>query len=219
MGILYVFDRLPSLRTTPVLLFATAASVAITLRLCLVAETGPLWLAFFALVISLLIAGGWTRWKRQMRSGLQTLSLAVVLAIPFIVTGIVLGSPESGGFPAAFAFFFGLVLGAMHALEARIEHCRPDSADLPVHTHFHRELGWVSALLFVFGVVTLWPWLGEMYGNGYLWILIVGVLAPLLFFWGRLRQPKYESSLVALYRFNRVLPYLGLILLVAIAVG
>lgn len=142
-----------------------------------------------------------------------------ILAIPFAATSLFMGSLSSGGFPALFALFFGFVIGQMRELQRRLQN-RDDVTDvLPVHVLFRRELGWMSAVLFVFGVTTLWPWLGERYGDAYFWILILGVLIPMLFFWGRLRQPRHEGSVAALYRFNRVLPYLGFLFLLAIAVA
>ncbi len=68
-------------------------------------------------------------------------------------------------------------------------------------------------------MITLWPWLGKIYGVGYFWILILGVLSPLLYLWGRMKQPGADTPLPALNRFNRLLPYIGLILLVAILIG
>ena len=47
----------------------------------------------------------------------------------------------------------------------------------------------------------------------------VGVLVPVLYLWGRLRQPRRQNSYLALLRFNRLIPYFGLVLLVAIALG
>jgi hypothetical protein len=83
----------------------------------------------------------------------------------------------------------------------------------------NRRLAIVSTMLFLFGVVSLWPWLGKLYDGGYFWILVLGVLAPILFFWGRLRQPRGESPITALARFNRLLPYLAVVLLLALAIG
>ncbi|MFZ5433110.1 MAG: hypothetical protein ACOZB3_04970 [Calditrichota bacterium] len=120
---------------------------------------------------------------------------------------------------ALFALLLGFVAWETHRIERKVRSENDEDEDLPVHALFHRSMNGISSVLFVFGVVSLWPWLGEMYGTAYFWILVLGVLSPILFFWGRIRQPKHEGSLNALYRFNRVLPYVGIILLLAIAVG
>lgn len=106
----------------------------------------------------------------------------------------------------------------MRNLENRL---RWDSAEEdPGSQHYYaRTLSWVSIILFFFGVVTLWPWLGKLYSDVYFWILIFGVLVPQLYFWGRVRQPHAEHPMLALIRFNRLLPYIGIILLIAIVLG
>jgi hypothetical protein len=142
----------------------------------------------------------------------------LAMGFPFMVTAVAMGRPQCGGFPAALAVLFSAVAFSTRDLEARLlaTSCEQDPAS---HPSYHRTLAVVSTILFFFGVVALWPWLGKLYGDRYLWVLVVGLLAPLLFFWGRLRQPRGEHPLNALIRFNRLVPYIGIVLLLAIVVG
>ena len=133
--------------------------------------------------------------------------MPLLLGLIFLDTAVLMGKPGAGGYPAVFAFFLALVGLITRRLEARFRTglAAPDKTLLhPVH---RPALAGLSTLFFFFGVITLWPWLGKLYGAGYLWVLILGVLAPLLYLWGRLKQPHTESPLPALTRFNRLLPY------------
>lgn len=219
MKLLSVFDRFPDLHDRKTLWIVAAISVVITARLCYVSGHHAIWPAIPALLLSVFIAWVWIRAKSQLHPAWAVWGFMAVLALPFVLTSMFLGSPSTGGFPAVFALFFGFVIGQMRELQRRLQNRDDVTDDLPVHALFRRELGWMSAVLFVFGVTTLWPWLGELYGDAYFWILIPGVLIPMLFFWGRLRQPRHEGSVTALYRFNRLLPYFGFLFLLAIAVG
>jgi hypothetical protein len=142
----------------------------------------------------------------------------LAIGFPFMVTAVAMGRPQCGGFPAALAVLFSAVAFSTRDLETRLlaDPCEQDPAS---HPAYHRTLAVVSTILFFFGVVALWPWLGKLYGDRYLWVLVVGLLAPLLFFWGRLRQPRGEHPLNALLRFNRLVPYIGIVLLLAFVVG
>ncbi|MDD5087514.1 MAG: hypothetical protein PHI18_01780 [bacterium] len=219
MKLLDVFDRLPDLYGRTTFIVAAAISSVIAARLCFASGVRTIWPAVPAMLLSVALAWLWIRAEKQIRPAWKTWGLMAACAFPFILTSLLMGSPSSAGFPAVFALLFGLVIGQMRDLQRRLTDRNDVTEDLPVHTIFHRELGWMSAVLFVFGVITLWPWLGERYGNGYFWVLVCGVLVPMLFFWGRLRQPRHEGSVAALYRFNRLMPYLGFIFLLAIAVG
>ncbi len=136
----------------------------------------------------------------------------------FLDTAALLGKMSCGGFPAVLAVLLSFIVHATHELELRTPASDPE-ADPHVHIVHHRALAWISIVFFLFGVVSFWPWLGKMYGNAYFWVMTIGVLMPLLYLWGRLRQPRRQNSYHALLRFNRLIPYLGLILLVAIALG
>jgi hypothetical protein len=142
----------------------------------------------------------------------------LALGWPFMVTAVAMGQPQCGGFPAVLAILFSAVAFSTRDLETRLlaDSFEQDPAS---HPSYHRTLAVVSTILFFFGVAALWPWLGKLYGDRYLWVLVVGLLAPLLFFWGRLRQPRGEHPMNALIRFNRLVPYIGVVLLLAIVVG
>jgi hypothetical protein len=136
----------------------------------------------------------------------------------FLATGALLGNLAIGGFPAALAALLTFIVHATHELELRTEVPEADS-DPHVHLLHRRTLAWISIVFFLFGVISFWPWLGKMYGDAYFWVMAIGVLTPLLYLWGRLRQPRRQNSYVALLRFNRLIPYVALVLLVAIALG
>jgi len=143
----------------------------------------------------------------------------VLIGLLFLNAASLLGHTSSGGFPAAFGVLLTFILLATRELELRTP--LPEDANVDPHVHIlHRKaLAWISIVFFVFGVISFWPWLGKLYGDAYFWTLIAVVLAPLLYLWGRLRQPRHQNSLTALHRFNRLVPYLGLGLLLAIALG
>lgn len=143
---------------------------------------------------------------------------ALLFGALFLDTAALLGKMSCGGFPAILAALLSFILHATRELELRTQ--VPD-ADVDPHVHVihHRALAWISIVFFLFGVVSFWPWLGKVYGNAYFWVLAIGVLVPLLYLWGRLRQPRRQNSYLALLRFNRLMPYFGLVLLIAIALG
>jgi len=219
MEILKIFDRLPELWKAWFLHLVMVSSTAIAGEKGIQAGAASPIPILPALILSLIVGFLWLRVRDRVSPLTRVLGIAVVLSLPFILTGILMNRLGSIGFPAISALFFGLVLELTHRIELRVRAENSDVNDLPVHAIFRVMMNWISSVLFIFGVVSLWPWLGEIYGNGYLWVLILGVISPILFFWGRLRQPKQESSLVALYRFNRILPYIFLIMLIAFAVG
>jgi hypothetical protein len=158
------------------------------------------------------------RHLRERKSWIPAIAAPLLLAAPFVLTAVAIGTPGCSGFPAAMTAMLSGVAFAMRGLEGRL---RADSAadDPSAKRYYVRTLSWMSTLLFFFGVVTLWPWLGKIYGNIYFWILVVGVLSPQLYFWGKVRQPHAEHPMDALIRFNRLLPYIAVILLVAIFLG
>jgi hypothetical protein len=194
--------------------FFVAAAVLVATSLVMVNTT---WLGWTFGLLPLVVLVVWRLLLSESRMAKLVLS-PLVMGAPFVVTAIALGRPGSGGFPAALAILFGSVAFATRDLEMRL--VAESAEENPAADRFYRwTLAAVSTLLFFFGVVTLWPWLGKLYGDRYFWILLLGVLAPLLFFWGRLRQPRGENPMNALIRFNRLLPYIGLILLLAIVLG
>jgi hypothetical protein len=141
----------------------------------------------------------------------------LLISSSIVGVGALMGTTGAVAFPALFALFLGLILQTLRDLESRVTAlCTEDAV---VHKLMHRRLSWVSVIFFIFGVISLWPWLGKLYGMMYLWILIIGVLFPVMTLWGRLRQPHRDNVLTALARFNRVLPYASLILLLAFVLG
>ena len=144
---------------------------------------------------------------------------ALLFGLLFIDTAILLGHAAYGGFPAAMAALLCFIVHATREIERRTQVPAGSDADPHVHIIHHKALAWISVAFFLFGVVSFWPWLGKVYNLAYFWVMGVGVLVPVLYLWGRLRQPRRQNSYLALLRFNRLIPYFGLVLLVAIALG
>jgi hypothetical protein len=136
-----------------------------------------------------------------------------------LATAALMGTPATGGFPAALAMLFTLVLNLTREIEVETETPEDGVDHPPVHFVHRLRLARISMVFFIFGVVSLWPWLGKIYGHAYFWVLVAGVLLPTTMYWGRLRQPRMESSYEALVRFNRLSPYLGGVLLLALALA
>jgi hypothetical protein len=141
----------------------------------------------------------------------------LLLSASILGVGAFMGTLGAAAFPAVFGLFLGLILQSLRELERRIT--TSVTEDAATHKLVHRRLSWVSVIFFVFGVISLWPWLGRLFGTAYLWILIIGVLFPVMTLWGRLRQPRRDNMLTALVRFNRVLPYASLVLMLAFVLG
>jgi len=178
--------------------------------------------AILALSIFVVFAGKSFLPRQSGIASNVVLKLAVaplLLGLPPIATAAVMGNPSAGGYPAVLTVLLGYVLFTTRDLEHRAVTDSEGREDFPVHTAYRGTLAWVSTVFFFFGTVSLWPWLGQIYDGIYFWILVIGVLLPTLFLWGRLRQPRAQNSLAALVRFNRALPYIGLILLIAILIG
>jgi hypothetical protein len=154
------------------------------------------------------------------RSRLALLIIAALLmGSLFLVSSAILGGMAWGGFPAVLAALLTFIVLTTRELEFRTPVPDDTSSDPHVHLIHRRALAWLSVAFFMFGVVAFWPWLGKIYGNAYFWVMAIGVLVPILYLWGRLRQPRRQNSYIALLRFNRIIPYFGLVLLVAIALG
>ncbi|MBL0060357.1 MAG: hypothetical protein IPP40_02380 [bacterium] len=134
----------------------------------------------------------------------------------FFFTSAALGVPLLGAFPAVIGALFVSVVRATLDIEEDIFENHGNSDQLEVEHHYRHKLAVTAVIFFLFGTVSLWPWLGEIYSKTYFWILLFGVLLPLAFFWGRIRQPKIEGAKIALIRFNRIAPVLGLIHIVAL---
>lgn len=134
----------------------------------------------------------------------------------FFFTSAALGVPLLGAFPAVIGALFVSVVRATLDIEEDIFENHGNSDHLEVEHHYRHRLAVTAVIFFLFGTVSLWPWLGEIYSKTYFWILLLGVLLPLAFFWGRIRQPKIEGAKIALIRFNRIAPVLGLMHIVAL---
>jgi hypothetical protein len=224
MNLYSPLDAFPDPWNSRFLTILVAASAATTITLCVRAGSDAVVPGFAALVLSVVVVFLSPRFL-QRRSGtpfptvLKLGFAPLMLALPFIFTAVLMGDMGAGGYPAAITVFYALVVISTRELELRARARMGKETGLPVHNIYHRPLTWISTIFFFFGVLTLWPWLGQIYGTGYLWILVIGVLTPVLFFWNRLRQPRKHDSMDALIRFNRLVPYIGLILLVAFLVG
>jgi hypothetical protein len=240
MSLFKIIDAVPDPANSRFVVGLVAASSAVTVWLAYRAGSDAVLVGLAAVVLS---AAGAFAWSRSIAGRLHGAVAGIVnsalLVIPFVVTGALMGQTGAGAFPAALAFLLALVVHSTRDIEHLVQkHNEIDSAsagsswtakaadDTEFWTHptlrvygMNRRLAFVSLILFLFGVISLWPWLGKLYDGGYFWILILGVLAPILYFWGRLKQPRGENPVSALIRFNRLLPYISLILLIAFALG
>jgi hypothetical protein len=220
MSLFRILDALPNPWNWRFLAATVAVSVVAVISACLRESSDSILAGAAVLILSVLAVVAGRRFVAANSSRAVRLVVApLLLGIPPLVTAVVMGYPGAGGYPTALVVLMSAALMITRDLEHRATHLSAGREDFPVHTVFHGALAWVSTLFFFFGVAALWPWLGHLYGAAYFWIAVVGVLLPTLYLWGRLRQPRYQPSMVALLRFNRVLPYLGLILLIAILVG
>ncbi|MCB9357197.1 MAG: hypothetical protein H6506_01410 [Calditrichaeota bacterium] len=134
----------------------------------------------------------------------------------FMFVSTSLGQSAKGAFPAVIAALFLSVLRATLDIEEDVLENHGDTDSLVVEEHYRKRLAITAAIFFLFGTVSLWPWLGEVYSQTYFFIMLFGVLLPLAYFWGRIRQPKMEGARAALTRFNRIAPLLGIFHLVAV---
>lgn len=151
--------------------------------------------------------------------------IAKHILVPFLFGSIFLfvagslGVPVLGVFPAAIGTLFVAVVRATLDIEEDIFANHGDSDQIEVEHHYRHKLAITAVIFFLFGTVSLWPWLGEIYSKAYFWILLLGVLIPLAYFWGRIRQPKIEGARTALIRFNRIAPVIGLVHVLAFLVS
>lgn len=147
----------------------------------------------------------------------------LLMSLSVFATAMALGETARGAFPAVLVLILSLVIFALRNLENMLNSIpmeqSTEAQKNSARRVYHRTIAYVATLLFFFGIVALWPWLGKIYSDAYFWVLIIGVLSPILFFWNRLRQPRGERIVDALIRLNRWLPYISVILLLSFVVG
>ena len=154
------------------------------------------------------------------KNGIADLILTPLMsAFVFLVSAGVLGNPSIAVFPAVIVLLLVFVLRVAMNAESEIRRHFQEIDEDTIFLTFRRRFAWTAGVFFLFGVVSFWPWLGMLYSDAYFWLLSLGVIIPLVFFWGRLRQPRSEGSLQALIRFNRVSPIIVCILMIAFAIG
>jgi hypothetical protein len=225
MNLLEYLDRIPNPWNVRYLMLIVAASVVATVFACVRAGSGDVLMGCIILLVALAAVWFGDRSLQSFRAVFRANRAVKLIVLPLLfgvapfLTSLVMGNPGAGGYPAVLSVLFSFVALATRDLEHRVRAESGGSDDIPVHLLYRGFLALISTVFFFLGVVTLWPWLGKLYGAGYFWILLIGVLAPTLSLWGKLRQPHKQNSMAALIRFNRVLPYLGLILLLAIVIG
>ncbi|MCC6477086.1 hypothetical protein IT157_08520 [bacterium] len=150
---------------------------------------------------------------------LRHVLVPLLFASGIMFTSSIVGRPELGAFPAAIAVLFVSVLRFTLDIEEDVFENHAGQDGLEVQHHYRSRPAVAAIIFFLFGTVSLWPWLGTIYGQGYFWVMLCGVLFPLVFFWGRIRQPNMEGAHTALIRFNRVAPILGFIHILAILIA
>ena len=145
--------------------------------------------------------------------------LPVLFGSIFMFSAAALGNVEAGAFPAIIGALFVAVVRATLDIEEDFFENHADKKHFEVENHYRNRLAVTAVIFFLFGTISLWPWLGEIYSPAYFYLLLFGVLIPLAFFWGRIRQPKIEGAKNALICFNRIAPILGIIYIVALAIS
>lgn len=153
----------------------------------------------------------------RISSQYKVFIIPVILCLSFVTESVILGYPQRGIFPGFLTGLFYVVVHVTDSIERKVSGTSDEVMDL--HIVYRHTLGLTSVIFFFFGVISLWPWLGEMYSNWYLAVVMIGVLIPSWFLWERLRQPKKDNSFAALRRFNRIIPYLTVLLLIAFLVA
>lgn len=195
------------------IVFGIAAIIVAATGLLLAEDLNVVTAFWLALpLILLFVHSKFTAAQRIFRHVLVPLLFGSIFM--FIASALTL--PSVGAFPAIIGILFVAVLRATLDIEEDVLENHADSDKLAVEHHYRHRLAVTAVIFFLFGTVSLWPWLGEIYGKGYFWIMLFGVLLPLAFFWGRIRQPKLEGARTALIRFNRIAPVLGLFHIVAV---
>jgi hypothetical protein len=225
MNPLEILDRVPNPWNARFLALIVTATVVATIVASTRTDGDNLVFGGIALAICLIAIWGWQRFGKSAQASLVASRPARLVAAPLLVgvppmlTAVLMGNPGAGGYPASLSVLFGFVILATRDLEQRARADSGDDDEHPVHLLYRSFLALISTVFFFFGVLTLWPWLGKLYGMGYFWVLVLGVLSPTIYLWNKLRQPRHHSSMTALVRFNRVVPYVGLILAIAILIG
>lgn len=196
------------------MLFAFASVVAAVIGPVMEQRATALHIVFIALPGVLLFLHGHAEHEQK---SLKHVLVPLLVGSIFLFVSSALGTPKVGAFPAVIGALFVAVLRATLDIEEDVLRNHGGSDRVAVEHHYRHRLAVTAVIFFLFGTVSLWPWLGEMYGAGYFWIMLFGVLLPLAFFWGRIRQPKLEGARVALIRFNRIAPILGVLHIIAVA--
>ncbi|MCL4304526.1 hypothetical protein KJZ99_01280 [bacterium] len=191
-----------------------AGAIVVSLIGLFLADLFSFW-GFFWLVLPAGLLYLHSRMNRERKLVRQCI-VSLLFGSIFMFVSASLGVERLGAFPAVIAVLFIAVLRATIDIEEEVIRTYSDVDVVAVEDHYRHRLTITAVIFFLFGTVSLWPWLGEVYGQAYFWILLLGVLLPLAFFWGRIRQPKLEGARVALTRFNRIAPLLGLFHIIAI---
>lgn len=147
---------------------------------------------------------------------LRDFLIAILAGALFLGTATAFGKIAWGGYPAAFAFFFFLAWRTVLGIETWEADVKSQRRTLPALFGPGVALAVAGILFFIFGVITTWPFLNDLYRTSYFWIVAIGVDLPLLWMWGRLRNKDRTFSAPALARFNRWTKWLIFIFLIAL---
>ncbi len=132
-----------------------------------------------AVIIACLLIIYSARLKRTVLWGNITVSVSSAMA--FIYGALTVGDWRPGLIPAIFAFFFHLgreIIKDMQDLEGDL---RQQSVTFPGRFGVKASVALVNAVFIFLIILTFLPYILHIYGNLYLWIVILGVDSVLLF--------------------------------------
>ncbi len=152
----------------------------------------------------------------QRLAVLQHLLLALLTASLFLGTALAFDKFSLAAYPAAFAFFFFCAWQTTRAVETSRVDAKRRRVTIATLLGPRATLAIGGILFFLFGIITTWPFLNNLYSKVYFWIVILAVDLPLLWMWGKLRGRDKELSTAAIARFNHMARWLIFIVLIAL---
>ncbi|MBK6766946.1 MAG: hypothetical protein IPG71_11770 [bacterium] len=144
------------------LLFATAAAVLAIAGIAIDNKIGAGSVICIVMPVVLLYFHGQAARERKT---LKHILVPLLVGSIFLFVAAALGEPKLGAFPAAIGALFVAVLRATLDIEEDVLENHGNSDRVAVDQHYRHRLAITAVIFFLFGTVSLWPWLGELYGK------------------------------------------------------
>ena len=154
------------------------------------------------------------RLKRTVLWGNLTVSLLSGLA--FIYGGVTVFRLKIALVPAVFAFFFHLGREILKDIEDMVGDRAAEAVTFPIRHGVHASRLLITAVFSLLMILTLVPYGAGLFGRVYLWLVVLGVDAVLLFVMVSLWR---DSSRENLHRLSGILKLDMLVGLLAIVAG